>query len=574
GADLKYGIASNLTLDATVNPDFGQVEADPAVLNLTAFESFFDERRPFFVEATGIFRFDAGSLQLFYPRRIGRAPQLAGLVDDPTLGVPGSTTILGAAKVTGRIAGGTSLGVVTALTQEENAGSTVLEPRTAYAVARLSRDFRAGETAVGIIATGVNRSLDGDAEAILRRSATVAGADARHRFASGRYSFTASFAASSVTGSAAAINRTQRSGVHLYQRPDSDLPYDPARTSLFGTAMATGIEKVDGAVRGGLSYQRLTPGFESNDIGFLSQADQQTANAWVGWESPRPASFYRRAKATVTLFGQFNAAGMPTARTPILDLFAQLKNSTNLSASLWRENTGPVYCDRCARGGPAIRLSPSSNLLVNYGGDPRARLQKSFAAIYTAADDGRSNLWRVRPYLTLRAASNMSVELGGRYQWNSDNTQWYGNLGAIGSDTTHYLFARLRQHLLSFQGRVNYTATPSLSLQFYGEPFVTTGKFGNIREMASPRAAGYDERFRPYQLSGEAGGFNEKQFRSNMVVRWEYRPGSSVFLVWSQGRDQTDRDIGTFEPGRDYRNLFRARPDNTLLLKASYWFSL
>ncbi|HVF39219.1 MAG TPA: DUF5916 domain-containing protein, partial [Gemmatimonadaceae bacterium] len=494
GADLKYGLSSNLTLDATVNPDFGQVEADPAVLNLTAFESFFEERRPFFVEATGIFRFDAGSLQLFYPRRIGRSPQLAGLVDDPTLIIPGSSTILGAAKLTGRIAGGTSIGAISAVTQEEKVGGIVIEPLTTYGVARLSRDFRNGETALGFIATGVNRSLDDDSESFLRRTATVAGVDARHRFLNRRFSATASFAASSVTGTSNAIARTQRSSVHLYQRPDSELPYDPTRTSLAGTALASSIEKTDGAIRGGLSYQRLTPGFESNDIGFLSQADQQTANAWFGWEAQQPASFYRRASAFFTLTSQFNAAGMPTARTPILDLFAQLKNSTNLSASLWTDNAGPVYCDRCARGGPAIRLSPSTSLLVNYSGDPRARLRKSFAAIYTTMDGGRSNLWRVRPYLTLNARSNVSLELGGRYQWNDDNTQWYRNQGVIGSDTTHYLFARLKQHLLSFQGRISYTATPSLSLQFYGEPFVTTGKFSNLREMESPRAAAYDDR--------------------------------------------------------------------------------
>jgi hypothetical protein len=574
GADLKYGLSSNLTLDATINPDFGQVEADPAVLNLTAFESFFEERRPFFVEGSGIFQFDNNSVQLFYPRRIGSSPKLAGLVDDPFALIPSSTTILGAAKLTGQLSSGTSLGTIAAVTQRETVGATVIEPRTEYGVARASHDFRKGDSGIGVMVTGVNRELDDASDDFLRRSATVAGIDLRHRFADRKYSLTSSFAFSSVNGTAGAIARTQRSGVHLYQRPDSHLDYDSARTSLAGSSIAGQIQKVTGVLRGGLSYQRLSPGFEVNDIGFLSQADQQTVYGYVSLTSPNPKSFYRRLSAQASLAGQYNADGMPTARVPELFAATTFKNSSTFSADLWTDNAGPVYCDRCARGGPALRLSPATNLLINWAGDPRARLQRSFAAIYTAGDGGRSMLWRVRPYLTLRAASNVSVELGARYQKNKDNTQWYGNIGSVTSPDAHFLFAHLNQDLLSFQSRLSYTATPTLSLQLYAEPFVTTGKYSNVRELSSPRAARYEDRFKPYALGEDAGGFNEKQFHSNMVIRWEYRPGSSIFLVWAQGRDQSDRNLGTFAPSRDYRDLFAARPDNTLLLKASYWFSL
>lgn len=574
GLDLKYGLASNLTLNATVNPDFGQVEADPAVLNLTAFESFFEERRPFFVESTGIFNFGGGAVQLFYPRRIGRAPQLGGLVSDPNQIVPGSTTILGATKLTGRLSSGTSIGAIAALTQREKVGSTIVEPQTSYGVARIARDFRRGESGIGAILTVVNRDLPGITANYLRRSAMVGGLDGRHRFGDGAYSLTGMVATSNVTGSALAIARTQRSGVHLYQRPDSRLPYDTTRTNLTGTAISAAFDKVSGLVRGGASYQRLTPGFEANDIGFLSQADQQTANLYIGLDDRQPKSFWRRASAYMNLFSLFNAAGMPTGRTPELDLFAEMKNSSTLSASMWVDNFGPVYCDRCARGGPALRVSPSSSILVNWAADPRQKLLPTMAAIYTIADGGRSRLWRVRPYLTLRAASNASFEIGTRYQRNIDNTQWYTNVGTVGSPAAHYLFARLHQDLLSFTSRLNYTATPTLSLQVYAEPFVTTGSFTNVRELSAPRASDYDARFKPFALGEAAGGFNEKQFHSNVVVRWEYRPGSTLFVVWAQGRDQDDRNIGTFAPVRDYRDLFAARPDNTLLIKASYWFSL
>ena len=573
GADLKYGLSSNLTLDATVNPDFGQVEADPAVLNLTAFESFFEERRPFFIEGTGIFQFDPNNAQLFYARRIGRAPQLGGLVEDPNALVPGSSTILGAAKVTGRLSSGTSLGMMAALTQKETVGSTVVEPQTEYGVARISRDFRNGESGVGFIVTQVTRQLDESTEDFLRRSGTVGGVDARHRFANGKFSASSSLAFSKVTGSAAAIARTQRSNVHLFQRTDADLNYDPTRTSLAGTALSARLEKVSGVVRGGTSYQRWSPGFEANDLGFVSQADQQSIYSYLSIRSAQPKSFYRRASAQISLYNQFNVAGMPTAQIPELFGEATFRNSSSFSADLWTDNAGRVYCDRCARGGPALRLSPATNLLINWASDPRATLQRSFAAIYTTGDGGRSQLWRVRPYLTLRAASNVTVELGGRYQRNRDNTQFYGTTGPAGGADTHYLFAHLDQHLLSFQTRFSFTATPNLSLQFYGEPFVTTGRFSNVRELDSPRAADYADRFKPYALNGDPGGFNEKEFHSNMVLRWEYRPGSSLFVVWSQGRLQDDRHLGNFAPGRDYRDLFSARPDNTLLVKASYWLS-
>ena len=400
--------------------------------------------------------------------------------------------------------------------------------------------------------------------------------DGRHRWGRGAYQVTGSVVASAVDGSAAAIARAQRSAVHLYQRPDAGLPYDTARTRLAGLALTAAADKLNGVWRGGASYQRLTPGFEANDVGFLPQADQQTVRAYATAVSLRPRAFWRTAEATLSVTGQYNTAGLPTARLPELFLFGEFRSAARLSADVWVANAGAVYCDRCARGGPALRLSPAYNLLANYAADPRRRVQPSLAAIYTLGDGGRSALWRVRPYVVVRPATNVSWELGTRYQRNRDNTQWYGNAGAApgaaGSDTTHYVFARLDQHLLSFTARLNVTATPALSLQLYAEPFVSTGRYTAVRELAAPRAAAYDARFRPYALDGGAEGFNAKQFRSNAGVRWEYRPGSALFGVWAQGRDQDDRDLGVFAPGHDYRSLFAARPDNTLLVKAPYWF--
>ena len=573
GGDVKYGLTSNLTLDATINPDFGQVEADPAQLNLTAFETFLAEQRPFFLEGTGIFSFAGDASRLFYSRRIGRAPQLAGLVGDPGADVPAATPILGAGKLTGRLASGASLGALFAVTGRQAVGPTIVEPQTEYGVFRASQDFRNGQTGIGTMLTVVNRQLDDVSALRLRRQAIVGGIDARHRFANGRYSISGSFATSTVRGTAAAIDRTQRNAVHYYNRPDAGLPYDPNRTSLSGTDLQLKADKVAGTLTYGGLYERLSPGFETNDIGFLSQADQQIAQVYAAVQSSEPRAFWRNASAQVYQYNQFTANGLPTTNFSELDLFAEFLNRMTFSVNMWADNLLPAYCDRCARGGPAVRGSPDYNMLVNLGADPRWKAVPTIAAIYTVGDYGNSTLWRVRPYVTVRARSNLSWELGTRYQRNRNDTQWFENLGVIGSDTTHYLFAHLDQELLSFTSRFNYTATTTMSLQLYAEPFLTTGRYFRLRELAAPRAARYADRYRPFSLSTSDASFNIKQLHASAVARWEYRPGSTIFLVWTQGRDQDDRNPGSFLPARDFKDLFAARPDNTFLIKASYWMN-
>ncbi|HJQ11476.1 MAG TPA: DUF5916 domain-containing protein [Gemmatimonadaceae bacterium] len=574
GGDLKYGVTSNLTLDATVNPDFGQVEADPAQLNLTAFETFLAEQRPFFLEGTGILAFGGGDgSRMFYSRRIGRAPQLSGLVADPTADVPAATPILGASKLTGRLASGTSLGSLFAVTAREAVGETTIEPQTAYGVFRLSQDFRKGESGVGGIVTVVNRQLDESSENFLRRQSITGGIDGRHRFANGRYKISGFVAASDVRGTPAAIARTQRNAVHYYNRPDAGLDYDSTRTSLSGTDMQVRADKVAGVFTYGVFYERMSPGFETNDVGFLGQADQQIAQGYLSWQSSEPHAFWRNASLQLYQFNQFTTSGMPVTNFSEVDVYTEFTNRMTFSANLWTDNFTTAYCDRCARGGPAVRLTPDYALLINLGADPRPKVVPTFAAIYSVGDYGNSTLWRIRPYVTVRARSNLSWELGTRYQRNRNDTQWYENLGKIGSDTTHYLFAHLDQELLSFTSRLNYTATTTLSLQCYAEPFITTGRYFRVRELADPRAARYEDRYRPYALNTDDASFNIKELHASAVARWEYRPGSTVFLVWTQGREQDERDPGSFLPVRDLRNLFAARPNNTFLIKASYWMN-
>src|SRR5213595_314859 len=358
GADLKYGLTPSLTLDATINPDCGQVEADPAVLNLTAFETFFQERRPFFVAGTGVFRFDVNCSQvncngerLFYSRRIGRAPQLPG--NDPSS--PIATTIYGAAKVTGRLPGGQTIGVLDAITQRATGSSDrTTEPATNYAVLRGQQDFRKGQSGVGVMFTAVNRSLDPLTEAALRRSAYVGALDFRHRFLNSRYQVSGSLDLSRVAGTPAAITATQRDPVHYYQRPDAGLRLDSTRTSLGGDAEELLFGKVGGGItRFETSYLRRSPGFEVNDLGFLLRADQQSWNNWFGIQSLHPSSIYQTAFWNFNWWQYWSAHGLPLERGANTNGHVQLNNRWWIHTGATLGQLGTTFCDlNCTRGGP------------------------------------------------------------------------------------------------------------------------------------------------------------------------------------------------------------------------------
>lgn len=582
GGDVKYGITSNLTLDATVNPDFGQVEADPAVLNLSAFETFFEERRPFFVEGTGIFQFDincsivnCSGENLFYSRRIGRDPQLTGAYGDATS--PTSSRILGAGKLSGRLSNGLSLGVLEAVT-EQVAGTQdrTIEPLSNYTVLRAQQDLGHGETGLGAMFTGVNRRLDQWTEPYLRRRAYTAAVDFRHRFLNRRYEVSGSLGGSRVEGTPAAIDLTQTSSVHYFQRPDASLGYDPTRTSLSGDFEELKFGKVSGDhFRFETSYQRRSAGLELNDLGFLRRADQQSWNTWATIQFLRPAMFYRRGQWNFNWWQYWTTAGLPQERGFSSNVFFELTNRWWIQAGGTLGQLGSTYCDRCARGGPAVRNSSYISPWGGFQGDQRPALAPSFFVNYWRGDEGRSQSWHISPSLRLRVASQFSTSLGLSLSWNRDDRQWYGNL-TDGSGTTHYTFAHLEQQTAAVTWRMDFTVTPDLSLQVYAQPFVSRGTYSDVRELDDPRAASYDARLKPYldpAVTSDPGGFNFKQFNSNIVLRWQYLPGSTLFLVWNQGRQDVLGAEGTQALGQDFRDIFRAQARNTFLVKASYWLN-
>lgn len=579
GADLKYGVTPNVTLDATVNPDFGQVEADPSVVNLTAFETFFAEKRPFFIEGTGLYNFalncsmvNCGGEGLFYSRRIGRAPQLLGLYGDQTS--TNVSPIRGAGKLTGRLGSGMSIGVLEAVTgRVEGVNDRTTEPRTSYTVLRATQDLRQGQTVVGVIGTLVNRSLDSWSDAYLRRQAFVEGANIRHRWGTSRYELGGSVTRSDVRGSASSILSTQRNSVHLFQRPDDGLTVDPSLTSLSGDAEDVSFGKQGGnMVHFQTSYQRQSAGFETNDLGYLRRANLQSFNNWMGLYWRTPTALYRQMQGNFNAWGYWTAAGMQTDRALNTNWHVNFVNNMWLNVGATVQQLPGSFCDNCARGGPAFRRSPKQAYNVGVQGDDRGHVVPSFFISKGRGDYGASHYTDYSPTLTLIPMSQLQLEIDADWNVSHDDAQWLGNF-TDGGGTVHYAFAHLMQDTRSLGARVSYTATPTLSVQFYAAPFVARGEYSNLRELsATPRAEEYQQRFAAYvPPAGTPLGFNVLQLRSNNVVRWEFRPGSTLFAVWTHGRDGYDPRYVERNLRGEYNDLFSLHPANTFLLKLAYW---
>ena len=582
GVDFKYGLTSNFTLDGTLNPDFGQVEQDPAVLNLTQFETFLQEKRPFFLEGTGVYRFPVNCSQvscqgegLFYSRRIGRAPQLSRAYGDPSSAT--ATTILGAGKLTGRLPGGLSVGVLEAVTGREGGrADTTIEPATNYGVLRLQQDFDNHHSGVGAIFTAVDRSLDAVTRGALRGAAYVGGLDFRHRFGSAHnYEITGSVTASHVSGSRAAILATQTDAAHQYQRPDAPLGVDTTRTALAGDAETIHLAKLGGAVGFETSYQRISPGYEINDLGFLNRADWQDQSTWVGFQTLHPSPWYNQLRVNFNEWHDWTSAGGLLLEQAVnTNVHVQFRNNWYLHTGGTLGQLGATYCDRCTRGGPALRQSPYLAPWIDVQGDQRSVLYPDVFAQFVKTDAGRTLRTSIQPTLQLRVSARTTPSVGVSYSHNRDDSQFYVNY-VDGAQVTHYTFARIDQRTLGLTVRLDYTASPTLTLQVYANPFVSKGTYSNVREVANARAARYADRFTPFDTTGvpnQPGPFNVKAFNSNMVLRWEYRPGSAIYLVWSQGRSDFEPAAGTRTFSGDMDRLFHTHPLNTFLIKATHWF--
>ncbi|HYX81539.1 MAG TPA: DUF5916 domain-containing protein, partial [Gemmatimonadales bacterium] len=432
-------------------------------------------------------------------------------------------------------------------------------------------DFRNGQSGIGFMATAVNRNIDQWTEAGLRRNAYVGAVDFRHRFAKGTYELTGSLDLSRVSGSPAAIAFTQRNSTHNYQRPDDGVRFDSTRTSLAGDVEELLFTRRSGFIQFQTSYQRLSPGFEINDLGYLRRADQQGWNNWASMNWNSKTKLFLRAFWNFNWWQFWTTGGLPTDRGFNTNAHVQLKNQWFLHAGGTIGQLGATYCDRCARGGPAVRQSRFLAPWFGFGGDQRRVITPFVFFNYFKSADGRSQSVGANPEIDVRIGSQFRSSISGDISHNILDAQDLNpRTDSLG---THYLFAHLDQQTVGVSFRIDYTATPTLTVQLYAQPFVSKGRWSNLRELSStPRAAEYSERYQPF-AGTPPGDFNLKFFNSNLVVRWEYQPGSTLYIVWSQGRSDAEPRMGTRSVTGDFRKLFDAYPSNTFLVKASYWLN-
>jgi hypothetical protein len=625
GADARVLLTSNLTLNFTANPDFGQVEVDPAVVNLSAFETFFQERRPFFVEGSGYFGLgglncyfcsNVSSLSTFYSRRIGRAPQATGAAFDTGTyaDLPDNTTILGAAKLTGRTAGGWSIGVLDAVTRRERAtvaladGSRIavpVEPFTNYFVGRVAKDLRDGAAVVRGMATSVARRLDTPAlRTRLSQHSETIGLGTDWWFGQREYRLMAQVVGSQVVGDSTVMLDLQRSSARYFQRPDRQHggnglltdSLDPSLTSMRGLGAYARIARESGSVLWELSTNVRTPGFENNDIAFLSRADYWWMSGNIFPQFTKPTSWYRSLFFIAGGQQQYNFDGDLTDRQ--VQLFASWEplNFWNINAFWIHRWT--VLDDRMTRGGPVVKRPGVDFFQMSVATDSRKPVVLSTTPSVGRTVEG-TTFWSADLGVVWKPASNVQVTVAPGYNYSESAAQYVTSI----RDSTaraffgqRYVFAGITQRTVSMNTRLNITFTPDLSLELFAQPFISSVDYRNFKEFSAPREltklvygsdvgtvttadAGGTTQFSidpdgagPAQSFDIADpSFTFRSLRGNAVLRWEYRPGSTLFFVWTRA-SSSRLGAGDLDLGRDAGALFRGPAQNIFLVKANYWF--
>ncbi|HEX9985207.1 MAG TPA: DUF5916 domain-containing protein [Thermoanaerobaculia bacterium] len=587
GLDLKYALTSSLTLTGTINPDFGQVEVDPAVVNLSDFETFYPEKRPFFTEGLNIFRFGDSPApshfnfffapEVFYTRRIGRSPQV--MPDSRYVSVPSETTILGAAKVTGRVAGGWSIGILDALTDTERArfvdretGEVErqhAEPMTNYFVTRATKELAPGSR-VGFMFTSVNRRLADELAPSLRESAMTGGVDGYASFRERSWILEGALVGTSVRGSSESIDATQRSSTHYYQRPDAEhVTYDPSRTSLSGWGGTAMISKATGLWRPIVQVRGYSPGFETNDTGFLQRTDIISTHALMQYVNQQPTKRMREKNVWFGVWQNRNFDGDTIERGAFVDTFATLQSYWSYRTSLYVIPSS--VSDRETRGGPLMRTPSSWEYEASVGSDDR---KKYFFDAFVELDRGDDGSYTrgLGVELTARPASNVQVSLSPSFSRSRVGAQYVTTVADAGATQTYgarYVFADLRQSVFELATRADWTLSSRLSLQLYLQPFIASGDYRDFKSLAAPRTRD----FTPHTGTLENRDFNFRSVRGSAVMRWELRPGSALYIVWNENRAETE-PVGDFRFNRDLRAIPTAPSHDVFLVKLSYWLPM
>jgi hypothetical protein len=607
GFDAKIGLTNFLTLDLTVNPDFGQVEADPSEVNLTTYETFFEEKRPFFIEGKNILtyklNFGDGDLAydgLFYSRRIGRMPSYyPELNTGEYADIPESIRILGAAKITGKTKTGWSVGLLESVTAKEKAdikgigdGRTqTVEPLTNYFVGRLQKDFNDGNTYLGGMVTAVNRNIDDPHLEYLHKGAYSGGLDLVHKWNDKKWELDVSTYASHVTGTREAITRTQQTYNRGFQRPDNDYrDLDTTRTSLTGQGGKITLWEYEGKQMFLLAVSWKSPGLELNDVGYLQAPDDIMQVFWTGYRFYKPFLIFREANLNLNQWINWDWGRTRRYIGGNLNGYAQFKNYWSIFGSF--NLSSNQLSNTVLRGGPALKTPGYINYNLGFNSNQQKKLTFNVSANrYTSFEKDFRESKNLYFGIGYRPLKTLNINLSPGINLMNDNLQYVTQKPY--HTEKRYIFAHIDRKTLSMSLRINYNITPDLSIQYWGQPFVATGKYSGFKHITDSKAEKATDRYHLYdteQITYNSASesyaidenrdgisdyfwgkpdFNVKEFISNLVVRWEYQPGSTLFLVWTQNRNGFTND-GSFDFSRDFQGIFEKEPYNIFLIKLSY----
>uniref|UniRef100_UPI0032170319 DUF5916 domain-containing protein n=1 Tax=uncultured Draconibacterium sp. TaxID=1573823 RepID=UPI0032170319 len=607
GLDAKIGLTNYLTLDLTINPDFGQVEADPSEVNLSTYETFFEEKRPFFIEGKNILSYglsfgdgDMAANNLFYSRRIGRRPHYyPDISDNEYVDVPDFTNIIGAAKVTGKTNNGWSIGVMESVAGEEHAeikGITnkytqSVEPFTNYFVSRVQKDFNEGNTYIGGIITAVNRNINDEHLEYLHKSANTGGIDFVHKWKDKTWMIDAGLYMSHVKGTEEAILTTQTAYSRTYQRPDADyVTLDSTRTSLSGHGGKFTFGKMGGKFKFAAIINWKSPGLEINDIGYSPEVDEAMQILWAGYRWYEPFSIFRNASLNINQWTAYDFGGNLTVAGGNFNGHTQFKNFWSAFGSF--NLNGKSLSHSVLRGGPTLKQPGNKSFYTGIFSNNQKKLTIGIDGGMSFSNEKKfKNRKSIELELGYRPLHSLKIEISPEYLVSNDKLQYINQVDF--DNSKRYIMGTIHRKTLNMSVRLNYNITPDLTIQYWGQPFIATGDYSDFKYITNSKADNVDDRFalfnenqisfasetETYFIDDNQDGtndysfnkpdFNVKEFISNLVLRWEYQPGSIVYLVWSQNRS-SNNSLGTFSFNNDIRELFSEHPNNIFLVKFSY----
>jgi hypothetical protein len=597
GLDAKINVTNNFTLDATINPDFGQIEADPSEINLSAFETYFEEKRPFFIENKNIFDFSFDNDQLFYSRRIGHKPSLRPQYD--TINIPEYTRIGGALKLSGKTSTGLSIGIIESVTLEETAQihndnsdfKQIVEPGSNYFVGRFQKEFDKGNTTLGGIVTYTHRNINKEYLNILSNNALTYGIDFTKYWADRKYFFETKIIGSNIYGDKEAIQKLQTSSARYFQRPDiKEVLWDSTRNSLSGYG---GTFKVGKWSKGHWRYNEevivRSPGLELNDLGYMTISNIVKNNTNISFYEKKNIGIFKTYMFNVLQQNAWDANG--SGLYSLFSLTAQSEFMNGWAAQIISQLKYHIVDEWILRGGPSMKtpnlLMQSFTLHTNTS----KKLYFNVLGNYNRGLSHNLNYFNITSEISYRPQANLILSIAPNYINNTDELQY---IFTPSSPTfgKRYLLGKVDNQSLGITFRADLAITPQLTIQYYGSPFISTGKFSNFKEVVNPLATEYSNRFKLisptkdnliYNFDTNQDGitdyrinkpdFNYQQFRNNLVIRWEYKTGSTLYVVWSQDRTSYQSG-GIMSFTNSLKKLYDIYPTNVFMIKLSHWLPI